>query len=192
MSCERMKDKVLTLSLSNRIIMSQREPCGKQQKVMLKTRQTITHLLRTFSIFLLCALLAPALTSCDDNEPETDLESIVDTWEFSESASDDDSSTEIKMVLTFNSDHTGVISETWVTQSRASSSATYTMNFSWSTTSDSNGNNILKISYVSGDKNILIFGGGSNTVLWSRQYILTGTILNIHSGDSGVWVFHRK
>lgn len=150
-------------------------------------------------MLLLCALVAPALTSCGDdkdskdpNEPDApDLESIVGIWEYWDYYSDEDNDTEFKMVLTFNNDHTGSISESWVFRSRASTNRTYNMKFSWTTTSDSYGNDIMRISYVSGDKDTELFNGGQNTVLWSRQYVLTGTILNVYQGD-GVWVFNRK
>ena len=86
----------------------------------------------------------------------------------------------IKMTLTFNSDNTGKIVEDWEWTSRAESKEKYSMEFSWSITTDSNGNNTLRVSYISGDKDTEIFYGNDNTVLWTRQYVLTGKILNIY------------
>ena len=126
--------------------------------------------------------------SCSDDEPKT--VSIVGKWESVESYSDDGILETIRMNLTFNSDRTGSIVETWNYETRATSTENYSMNFSWATTTDSNGNDILKISYISGDKVTELFPG-SSAVLWTRQYVLTGDILNIHDGD-GVWVFKRK
>jgi len=128
------------------------------------------------------------VTSCSD-EPQED--NIVGKWFYSETEVDDDYYSDISMTLTFNKDKTGTIVESWREETKTRSSAEYRMNFSWTTTSDSNGNNILKVSYVSGDKETELFPGSSNTVLWSRQYVLTGKILNIYSGD-GVWVFNKK
>lgn len=117
--------------------------------------------------------------------------SIVGTWRNSDVAEDEDGMVSLDMVLTFNNDNTGRIVETWAYSSRATTNETYTMDFQWTTTSDANGNDILKVSYVSGDRNTEVFAGGSNTVLWTRQYVLTGNILNVYGGD-GVWVFNRQ
>lgn len=65
------------------------------------------------------------------------------------------------------------------------------MDFYWSITSDANGNDIMRVSYVSGDKNTELFYGDINTALWTRQYVVTGNILNVYT-DGGVWVFHKK
>lgn len=149
---------------------------------------------------LFLALFALVVTSCggddnDDPEPVPDApqttNGLVGTWSLTETASDETGSGSLTMTLTFNADNTGSIVEDWYITSRASSRETYSMSFSWSVTSDSNGNDILRISYVSGDKNTEIFPGSSTTVLWTRQYVLTGNILNIYGG-SGVWVFNRR
>ena len=135
------------------------------------------------------------LPSCggDDDEPTPAPTSILGTWECSEEYEDEDEVASIKMELKFNKDNTGSITETWSasTKTKASSTETYSMKFSWATTMNSDGNEILKISYISGDKNTELFPGTSSTVLWQRQYILTGNILNVFGGD-GVWVFKRK
>ncbi len=127
------------------------------------------------------------VSSCKD-EPEED--NIVGKWEYSESEIDDNYSYAAKMILTFKKDKTGSIVESYQEEETRASSE-YRMNFSYSTTTDFNGNSILKISYVSGDKDTELFPGSSNTALWSRQYVLTGKILNIYD-DDGVWVFHKK
>ncbi len=144
------------------------------------------------TLLLMAILSGVVSTSCssDDND-EPKAQSIVGKWELYESYEEDDETGSIQMVLTFNSDYTGSIDETWRYQSRASQVENYHMDFNWSTTTNSNGSDILKISYVSGDKETELFPGYSTTVLWTREYVLTGKILNIYGGD-GVWVFNRK
>lgn len=162
---------------------------------------------RLFSPAKLAGLLVVILTaffttSCggddkddepDNPNPGTELGSIIGTWVYEESSYDPEDKETASMVMTlkFNSDYTGSVVEDW-TYSRASSHYSYSMNFSWSTTSDSNGNDILRVSYVSGDQGMMdLFPGSDNTVLWTRQYVLTGNILNIYGGN-GVWVFNRR
>lgn len=138
----------------------------------------------------LVMMTAAMFSSCsNDDEPKED--SIVGKWEYTETETTEDGSISISMTLTFKSDKTGSIVENWSINTRASSNRQYSMDFSWSTTSDSNGNDILKVSYVDGDKNTELFPGSASTVLWSRQYVQTGKILNIYSND-GVWVFNKK
>lgn len=141
------------------------------------------------TVVMLVVASALSLSSCGNDEP--DEVTLIGTWEFSNTVSDEDGTSSLKMVLTFKSNNTGSIVETWSTKSKASSNETYSMNFSWATATDANGNDIMKISYVSGDKNTELFYGYSNTALWQRQYVLTGKILNIYDGD-GVWVFNKK
>lgn len=132
-------------------------------------------------------------TSCGDDDDDgggAASTSIVGTWRYTEAEADDDGIESMDMVLTFNSDHSGRIVENWTSSTRAAASVSYTMDFQWTTATDSNGNDILKVSYVSGDRNTELFLGGPNTVLWTRQYVLTGNILNIYGGD-GVWVLRR-
>lgn len=147
---------------------------------------------KLLALMILVFMTGIMATSCSsDNDDPQDV-SIVGKWAFSESFDYDEDETEsVTMLLTFNSDRTGSIEEYWVIESRATSSENYRMDFSWTTSSDANGNEILKVSYLSGDKNTELFPGGSSTVLWTRQFVLTGNILNIHGGD-GVWVFKRK
>lgn len=147
-------------------------------------------------VMLFTLMTGFAITSCSSDDDKAATEepkavSIVGRWENLESYTSDEVESSIKMVLTFNSDRTGSIEEYWAYQTKASSNETYSMKFSWATTTNSSGDEILKISYISGDKNTELFPGSSNTVLWSRQYVLTGNILNIYGGD-GVWVFNRK
>lgn len=142
------------------------------------------------TIMLLVVLTGISVSSCGGND-EPKGATIVGKWECYEVTSDDDGESSVQMMLTLNKDMTGSIVETWTTQTRAFSNEVYSMDFSWATSSDSNGNDILKVSYISGDKNTELFYGNSNTVLWTRQYVLTGNILNIYGGD-GVWVFKRK
>lgn len=148
----------------------------------------LTH----FAGFIIIALITLMFTSCGDDEDSLkDSDSLVGTWVLEETYEDEDESASIKMTLKFNKDNTGSIVEDWVSQTKSSTHETYSMNFSWSTTSDSNGNDILRVSYVSGDKNTELFPGVSSTVLWTRQFVQTGKILNIYSND-GVWVLNKK
>ncbi len=152
----------------------------------------MTKFSKLFSVMLIMLMTGISFSSCskdDGDEPKT--VNIVGKWEYMETYEDENVTESIKMVLTFNNDRTGSIEENWVYESRASSVENYKMNFSWATSTDSNGNEILKISYVSGDKVTELFPGESTTVLWTRQFVLTGNILNIYGGD-GVWVFNRK
>lgn len=148
---------------------------------------------KIYNLFFIMALVMISgimASSCSkDDEPEQ--ESILGKWEYSETETDEDGTVSISMTLTFKSDRTGSIVEDWSATTRSTSNYRYSMDFSWTTTSDSNGNDILKISYVDGDKNTELFPGGSNTVLWTRQYVQTGKILNIYGSD-GVWVFNKK
>lgn len=146
---------------------------------------------KLFGIMALILMSGFMFSSCSDDDDEPSNDSIVGTWSYVETIEGDYYLTNVYMTLTFNSDKTGSIEENWITDSRASSNNTYKMDFSWSTTSDSNGNDILRISYISGDKDTELFNGGESTVLWNRQYVLTGKILNIYSGN-GVWVFNKK
>lgn len=140
-------------------------------------------------------VMTVTLPSCggDDDEPTPAPTSILGTWECLEEYENEEEVASVKMELKFNKDNTGSIAETWTsyTKTRSSYTEVYTMQFSWATTTSSDGNEILKISYISGDKNTELFYGSSSTVLWQRQYILTGNILNVFGGD-GVWVFKRK
>lgn len=143
------------------------------------------------TIMVITIMSGLTVTSCSSDDDEPKAVSIVGKWQHQETYSDEDESGSISMTLTFNSDRTGSIIEDWTYESRASSHQSYKMDFSWATSTDSNGNEILKISYVSGDKVTELFPGGSSTVLWTRQFVLTGNILNIYDSD-GVWVFNRK
>lgn len=130
--------------------------------------------------------------SCSKEEDDPSASgTLKGTWVLEETSAGSGYAISLKMTLTFRGDNTGSIVENWVTETRASNSETYEMNFSWSTTSDSNGNDILRVSYVSGDQNTELFTGSGSTALWNRQYVVTGNILNVY-GDDGVWVFHRK
>lgn len=132
------------------------------------------------------------MTSCSDDDSNVlDNSSIEGRWVYTENYDDEGETLLITMELVFNRDKTGYIIENYDYSSRASSKEQYRMDFSWSTTQDSNGNDLLKVSYMSGDKNTELFYGSSGTVLWTRQFVLTGAILNIYEGD-GVWVFNRK
>lgn len=143
--------------------------------------------IKLLSMLLTFFAMSFTLTSCSDDD--NDNNGIVGKWENLETYDEGNTVGSIKMVLTFNGDGTGRIVEEWNRQSRLTSS--YTMDFSWSTTSDTNGNDILRVSYVSGDKNTELFPGGTNTVLWTQRYVLTANILNIYSANGGVWVFKR-
>lgn len=146
-----------------------------------------------FIAFAFVAMLMTFMASSCGKDEESDppvVGGLNGTWFLEETSESGSYSNTLRMTLTFRDDHTGSIVENWTTVSRASENNTYAMEFSWSSTSDSNGNDILRVSYVSGDKNTEIFAGDSNTVLWTRQYVVTGNILNIYQGG-GVWVFHR-
>lgn len=142
-----------------------------------------------FLAILIVGLIASVCTSSCSKDDDEIKDSLVGKWEFKVTETYEDGTESLQMILIFNSNHTGSIEENWSDDARSSS--TYKMNFQWATSKDSNGNDILKVSYVSGDKNTELFYGTSATALWTRQYVLTGNILNIHSGD-GVWVFNRK
>ena len=144
------------------------------------------------TVMILVIMTGFTTTSCSDDDDKEKKANIAGKWEYSDSSTSSGSINTVRMVLTFNSDKTGSIDETWSSQSRASMDSHYNMKFSWATTTDSNGNDILKISYVSGDKETELFPGNESTVLWTRQYVLTGKILNIYSGSSSVWVFNKK
>lgn len=121
-------------------------------------------------------------SSCSKDDEEVKSPSIVGSWECVEEYGGES----FKMILTFNSNSTGRIEEIYTTKAAYS----YVMDFSWGTTSDASGNSILNISYISGDQDTELFPGSGSTALWTRQYVLTGDILNIYGGD-GVWVFKR-
>ena len=143
------------------------------------------------TIMVIAILAGMTVTSCSNDEPKN--VSIVGTWYLNDSYEEDGYKESLSMTLKFNSDHTGSITETWISESRASSNETYKMNFSWATSTDSSGNEILKVSYISGDKDTELFYGNTSTALWTRQFVLTGNILNIYDASgSGVWVFKRK
>ncbi len=151
--------------------------------------------MKKFKFLTFVAILAAVMcTSCGDDEaPEPapgEVDELVGTWYLETTASDDGTTASLSMKLTFNEDKTGSIVETWTYTTRATESQRYSMNFGWSTTSNSNGEDILRVSYVSGDKNTELFIGSSSTVLWTRQYVVTGDILNMYVGG-GVLVFHR-
>lgn len=147
-----------------------------------------------FASILVVVLTAFFATSCSDSDDEPSTKgSIYGTWTFEDFFIEDNTSNGLNITLTLNKDNTGSIVEVWSVESRASETNTFSMNFSWTTTTDSSGNDIMKLSYISGDKNTEIFMGGENTVLWSRKYVLTGNILNIYDPeDNSVWVLHRQ
>lgn len=147
---------------------------------------------KIITLLLLSIVTGLTFSSCSKADEPKEV-TIVGEWNLSEKETNSDGTvtSELKMNLIFKSDRTGSIQEQWTVNSRAVSNETYVMNFSWSTATDSNGNDIMKISYMSGDKDTELFEGGENTVLWTRQYVLTGDILNVYGGD-GVWVFRRK
>lgn len=145
---------------------------------------------------IVAILVAVMCTSCGDGEASEpvpnpgEVDELVGTWYLETTESDDGTTASLSMKLTFNEDKTGSIVETLTYTTRATESQRYSMNFGWSTTSNSNGEDILRVSYVSGDKNTWLFMGSSSTVLWTRQYVVTGDILNVYLTD-GVLVFHR-
>lgn len=163
----------------------------RQTNLIETVRRGVFSRLAHFAGIIAVVLTAFMATSCgEDDEPSTSG-SLVGTWVLEESLSDYDSSAKLKMTLKFNSDNTGSVVEEWTSESRATEHNIYSMNFSWSTTTDSDGDDILRVSYVSGDKNTELFSGNSSTVLWSRQYVITGKILNVYV-NNGVWVFNKK
>ena len=144
---------------------------------------------QVFALLTIVLMSAVTVTSCsDDNDGPSD--SIVGKWVLTQTDIEDDGTYSVTMTLVLNSNKTGYIAENWSSSTKASSSEDYRMDFSWATSTDSDGNDILKVSYVSGDKNTELFPG-ENVVLWQRQYVHTGNILNIYQG-SGVWVFNKK
>lgn len=131
-------------------------------------------------------------TSCGKDDPSSPG-ALHGTWILEATDEDDDYIETLKMTLKFNKNNTGSIVEDWHGETRASEHETYSMDFSWSTTSDSNGNDILRVSYVSGDKDMDLFPDYSgNTALWTCRYVITGKILNIYTSDGDVWVFNKK
>ena len=147
--------------------------------------------IKVLSFLLMFFTMGICFSSCSSDDDDPKGGSLVGKWTYLETYTDEDAASSVEMILTFNSNNTGSIVERWLYQTKASSNETYSMEFSWSTTTDSSGNEILRISYVSGDKETELFPGYSSTVLWTRQYVLTGKILNIYGGD-GVWVFNKK
>lgn len=148
----------------------------------------MTKSIKFLAILLVGAIVSVCTSSCSKDDDEV-KDSLVGKWEFKVTETDEDGTESLQMILIFNSNHTGSIEENWSYEARASE--TFKMNFQWSTTQDSNGNDLLRVSYVSGDKNTELFYGSSSTAMWTREYYLTGNILNIRGGD-GVWVFNRK
>lgn len=148
-------------------------------------------LLKSLLLAFFTITFAMGTSSCSKDDDD-ESSSLVGKWEYNEVYTDDDETASLNMILTFKSDNTGSIVETWGYESRANSTEVYSMNFSWATSTDSSGNDILKVSYVSGDHDTEVFYGSSSTVLWTRQYVLTGKILNIYSSSSNVWVFNKK
>lgn len=147
-----------------------------------------------FIAFALVAMLATFMvTSCskDDENDTSGSGALIGTWVLEDYSEEYDYSQTVKMTLTFRSNNTGSIVEDWITNTRATEINKYAMDFYWSITSDANGNDIMRVSYVSGDKNTELFYGDSNTALWTSQYVVTGNILNVYT-DGGVWVFHKK
>jgi len=144
------------------------------------------QLFKYFSMIMMVAVMTVTFSSCKDDKDGKELEStnLVGRWECMQQ---DDDGTSFKMVLTFNSDATGTIEEALSTKATYA----YSMKFTWSTTTNANGDDILRVSYVDGDKTTELFMGSSSTVLWTRKYVLTGKILNVYDGD-GVWVFNKK
>lgn len=173
------------------------EPIGHEVKIMRQTNlieaahRSVFSRLAHFAGIVAIIMTAFMATSCSEEDEPSTSGSIVGTWVLEEGTSDYDSSAKLKMTLKFNKDNTGSIVEEWTSESKATEHDIYSMNFSWSTTTDSNGNDILRVSYVSGDKDTELFYGGASTVLWTRQYVITGKILNVYLND-GVWVFNKK
>lgn len=158
----------------------------------------MTRIYNYLLVTILAVSMGLGMASCkkdkDDDEPKgPESPSLIGTWTLEESDYDPEEGAWVKvsMVLNLNEDNTGRISENWTFETKASSSFSYAMNFSWSTTVNANGDETLVVSYVSGDKNTEIFMGSESTVLWKRQIALTGNILNIYGG-SGVWVFNKR
>lgn len=156
----------------------------------------VLNKLSHYAGILLIALTTMVFASCSDksdpvDEPQAPSHPLVGTWTAQETVTQDGMSLTLKMTLTFQEDNMGTIVEEWIASTRATTHETYAMTFSWSTTSDASGNDILRVSYVSGDKNTELFSGSANTALWTRQYVLTGRILNIYEGG-GVWVFNKN
>lgn len=149
--------------------------------------------LARFAGILVVLLTTFIASSCskDDNDNPSNSGALVGTWVTETTGSSDGGFVSMKITIKFNKDNTGSIVEEWSSQTRASSHESYSMNFSWSTTSNANGDDIMRISYVSGDQNTELFPGSGSTALWTRKYVVTGKILNIYDGD-GVWVLNKK
>lgn len=151
-------------------------------------------IIKKINLLLCIALMGGMMciaSSCSKNDDPKDV-NIVGTWQYTEVIPGYNYTETITMTLKFNSDRTGSISEDWVTETKATGYSNYRMDFSWATSVDSSGREILKISYIKGDKNTELFPG-DDTVLWTREFILTGNILNIYGYQSSdVWVFKRK
>ncbi|MBO4995551.1 MAG: hypothetical protein J6C78_06245 [Muribaculaceae bacterium] len=156
----------------------------------------MTKKIKLLSMLLALMFIPVVFSSCggdDDDDEPISSNGLVGYWTLEEvyDSDDGDIRTSVKMTLKFNKDNSGEIVEELTSESRASTHKTYTMKFSWSTTSDSNGNDILRVSYISGDKTTMLFPGSSNTVLWTRRYVRTGNILNVYCND-GVLVFNKN
>lgn len=159
--------------------------------------------LKLFGLLLIMAFSFTASSCSDDKNDEPSASaSLVGTWTYEKPESSKDDDEGFKMILKFNKDNTGTYTEEWVSnETRASSSQT--MNFGWSISTDSKGNDILRISYVSGDRDTMLFPQdpkrpNSNIVLWSYPCVLTGKVLNVTANspvdfdDFLLWVFNRK
>lgn len=154
----------------------------------------MSKVLKFFTMALFAMATVCSLISCSNDTkdaPTSGNSSILGTWSLTQEFEEEDGMESVDIVLVFNNNQTGSIKETWRYESRAATTNVREMEFSWSTVSDSDGNQILQVSYVSGDKNTSIFNGSENTALWKREFVLTGNILNIYSGN-GVWVFNKK
>lgn len=147
---------------------------------------SLSHFAGMLIVFL--SVFFAASCSDDDDPNPSSQDALIGSWVAEKTWDDYDEIETLKMTLTFNKGYTGSIVEEFSSETKATER--YQMNFSWSISSDANGNDILRFSYVSGDKEMIIFDEES-AALWIRQYVVTGKILNLYSGD-GVWVFNKK
>lgn len=139
-------------------------------------------------VMLFTLMIGFAITSCSDDDDD----SIIGRWESTDHIiTSGNVPWTINMALTFKSDKTGSIEEYWMTQTRASTTANYSMKFSWNTRTDFNGKTYIVISYASGDKNTVLFPG-EDIVVWDRQYTFTGKILSVQKSNNIVLVFQKK
>lgn len=136
----------------------------------------------TLTTMILLILSALTITSCNNDEPNAT--GIEGTWKCSLS----NSNYSLDATLVLNKDATGSLVE-YV--SEAIGSSENHLYFYWSTTTDSDGNDYLKISYKNGDNSTVLIPVITDSSLKTLKYALTGEKLHVY-GVSDTFVFDKK